>query len=96
MKRLKKIHYQIVSFSTFFSTVCISSFNDNLKPSTSSSVGKLTTTSSDVYIYDVGVVPVILIVAFAFFAYNKKSLQTVNKENVKEKPIKPLKQSSML
>ena len=56
------------------------------------------TRSSDTYIYGVGIVAVLAIVAYVFFAYNKKHSQSANKEQFKEEqeqPIKSLKRHNM-
>ena len=71
---------------------------DNSIPSNSSSTGNSTTRSIDTYIYSVGVVAVLAMGTCVFLAYNKRSSQTVNKEQIKEQQqlIKPPKLRNML
>ena len=65
--------------------------------SATTSAAVFITRSNDVYIYGVGVVPMLAIAACVFFAYNKKP-QTSNKDQAKEqqRPIKPRTPHSML
>lgn len=87
MERLKEQRLKTNQISSSSPAPSICSFNNNHTRFTSSSTGNFTTKSSDIYIYGVTKVPVLGTIACAFFAYNNKSLQTTNKEQMREQPI---------
>ena len=84
MKRLKNDTLKENQLSTFFSTNSFTSSMHRPRHSISSSTDNATARSTDTYICRVGIVDFLARDPWVFFAYNKNSYQTTNKEQVKE------------